>query len=247
MKSLYVANWKMNMSLSKAHNFVHEANLTSWQNHNAQLIICPQFPLIYPIQHAINNTDIAMGAQNCAATESGAYTGEVSATLLAELKCRFTIIGHSERRTIFSETNHDVAQKALQLLAHDIVPIICVGETAQEYQAQQTHQVIEQQLAAICQAIAPLPTIKKIVIAYEPVWAIGTGKTPDNKTISDVCNMIKKYLSTELKNVQQLALLYGGSVDPISAAELKKISLLNGFLIGGASLDFQKFKNIVVC
>lgn len=244
---LYVANWKMNMNAPQSTAFVLELNTLPLDNENTRVVICAPFVYLQHIQQLLDNKSSSLGAQNCASYDNGAYTGEISARMLAELNCDYCIIGHSERRTILKESNSDIAQKTLQLIQHEITPILCVGETAQEFSAQQTFQVLEDQLAPIAEALEPIESIFELCIAYEPVWSIGTGSIPSNQYIESVLQWLKNYCAHSMPQVENLYLLYGGSVDPIKAPELKLIPNLSGFLIGGASLDFKKFKNIVVC
>lgn len=241
---IYIANWKMNMSMHDAMAFCQNnrdalAKLTE----EATIVLCPSFPAIIPMVIEFEHADvgIAIGAQNCSWHKSGAYTGEVSAQMLDEAGCLYCIVGHSERRTHFGETNEMVAQKVGQLLESNIEPIICIGESKTDYEQGNTFTTLEAQLGPIRTELKKHTLKTPICIAYEPVWSIGTGITPDNTYIKEVFSWIKDYL--EPINAH---LIYGGSVTPQNAPILKKVAYLEGFLIGGASLDFQKFKNIVL-
>ncbi len=245
---LYVANWKMNMDLEQAVKFFTSCKELVLANDYLEdnIIICPTFPQIPIASMELEDMAISIGAQNCSEFAQGAYTGEVSASSLADIGCMFCIVGHSERRIIFKESNDTIAKKVVQLLNQEIDPIICIGETEQEFNDKKTFSVLEAQLRPIFQAIK-VSQLKpeELFIAYEPVWAIGTGKTPDNDYIENIFDWIEDFKEKQLGNTIDSVLLYGGSVDPITAPMLKDISNLGGFLIGGASTDFQKFKKIV--
>jgi len=257
---IYVANWKMNMHLDSGLQFANDCKALMNDNENTEkqgspfsqngakkhIILCPTFPAIYPIAQLLQNVPISIGAQNCSEHEIGAYTGEVSAQSLSEIGCSYCIIGHSERRKYFHETNEVIARKVVKLFASTINPIICIGETAQDHKDNKTLEVLEHQLNPIIKAINEAEQFPETVIfAYEPVWAIGTGKTPNNETLHATFNWLAAHLTRNIKNIKVIYLLYGGSVDEHTALEMVKVQNIDGFLIGGASLDFQKFKNIV--
>ncbi len=241
MPSLFVANWKMMMPLTKAISFCKDnKNTLIVLSNSSQLIICPSFPILKLLTTIFENTQVAIGAQNCSRYKEGAYTGEVSSEMLAAMGCLYCIIGHSERRRYFGETNEDVAEKAKQLLACNIQPIICIGETKQEYENQETFRVLTEQLAPICHTIKKE---KSIIIAYEPVWSIGTGIIPSQRYLT----MIFSWLFDHMKQVVNNPIfLYGGSVMENNVALIKQIPFVSGFLIGSASTDFQMFEKIVL-
>jgi triosephosphate isomerase len=241
----FIANWKMQLPLLQAIAWAtdHAQNLADpSQSHT--LIICPSFEALYPLQKKLNKTNISLGAQNCSAYTKGAYTGEVSAQSLAEVGCQFCIVGHSERRALFHENNHDIALKVEQLLLNKICPIVCIGETEQEKKNGQTVHIIKQQLDPV------LTQIKKfkspfLLIAYEPIWAIGSGKIPDASTVKTVFG----YISHMVKEIAPHAihkLIYGGSISSSNVQQFTRIQQLNGLLIGSTSLDFQELKKIVL-
>lgn len=244
---IYFANWKMGMpSLEHAKLFCHELGRESKEFRDS-VIICPSTIHLYSLTHHFKDFGLHFGAQNCSEHEKGAYTGETAASSLQEIGINFCLVGHSERRKYHHETDSVIASKVEELLAHHINPIICIGETELEYAQKKTFEVLKTQLRLIIEDLnlsAPWP--QKVYIAYEPVWAIGTGKSADASYLKDVFAWIKKYCGMHLPTDIQLVLLYGGSVDPVSAVPLKQIENLGGFLIGSASLDFQKFKKIVI-
>lgn len=243
---IYIANWKMNMvSLKKALSFYDEA-IKEDTFHDHTIVICPSFPHMYPMLHHTETSTIFIGAQDCSEHETGAFTGQVSARTLAEIGITSCIVGHSERRSYFHETDEQVALKVKQLIAASITPIVCIGETEKEFTDKKTAAVLETQLEQVMRVIGQTNYTKHLLIAYEPVWAIGTGKVPDATYITEIFQWILDYTKKKNTNPLTISLLYGGSVDAQMAKQIKHISTLSGFLIGGASLDFQKFKNIVV-
>lgn len=236
---LYIANWKMNMTLQKVKDFCNELNKhAATESH---IIICPSFVHIPYVTQTLKDTAHFVGAQNCSPHNNGSYTGQVPGVMLAQLGCTYCIVGHSETRVAYVQTDELVAQSAHQLLAQNITPIICIGEPT-NIQQTNTYAVLEHQLEPIIKMLSQTePTT--IVIAYEPVWAIGTGTTPTIPYIREVVTWIKNH--TALLTQHTIKIVYGGSVDEQNVQELMHIQNLNGFLIGGASLDFQKFKKIV--
>lgn len=237
---LFVANWKMYKTYDQAVAFAHthcdELDLLS--NSKTKIVIAPSFVCLDAVGKIFKNRSIALAAQDCAAHESGAYTGEVDAASLAQIGCAYAIIGHSERRQLCGETDELIKTKAEILLKNNITPIICIGETLEDFDKGHTLEVLEVQLANI------LPVLKnskkEFCIAYEPIWAIGTGKVPALNELQKVF----EWLSERIENAN-CTLLYGGSVDEKNASSLLKISHVGGLLIGGASCNFQSLKKIV--
>jgi triosephosphate isomerase (TIM) len=242
---IYIANWKMNQSLDTAIAWMQA--LTDDQDlAEKSIIICPSFPQLYPLQKLTTQEEHKIGAQDCSAYTRGAYTGQVSAHDLRDVGCSYCIIGHSERRAL-GETNTLIAQKCIELLKNDIIPIICIGETEAEYKNHTAYEALANQLTDIKQYLDTHTLEQKnIIIAYEPLWSIGTGKIPALEYINDIASWLKNYTTTHFTHQQPIKLLYGGSVDEDSIRILKNLDQIDGFLIGGASLDFQKFKKIVV-
>lgn len=242
----YVANWKMAMNLHGAKTFIEHIQQDSAlkKAFATTIVLCPSFPHLYPIQKQLLNKPFALGAQACSAFDNGPYTGQVSASTLAECGCTYCLIGHSERRILLKETSEDVAAQYRQLVINHLTPIICIGETAEHWVAQKTLAVLEQQLTPIVHASKDNPT-ECLLIAYEPVWAIGSGRTPTPQELTVIFSWLKDFIVTH-QIAGRIFLLYGGSVDEINASKIKEIDNISGFLIGSASLDFQKFKNIVL-
>jgi len=247
MKYLFVANWKMQMPVKKAIAYVADnlMSLKSMANDNAQIVICPSFVAIASIAQVLKNCSVRCGAQDCSAFENGAYTGQVAAQSLAEIGCSYCIIGHSERRIYCGESSESVAEKAQRLLDQEIIPIICIGETMVDCVATSTYTVLEEQLDPVF-TLLRTHTIHNtaLVIAYEPVWAIGSGVTPEYSYLENIFDWLRKLIQQNVPN-RSVSLLYGGSVNERSIMKLKNITQLNGFLIGGASTDFTQFKTIV--
>lgn len=263
--NLFVANWKMNMSFNTTCNFIaqnHEHLSALAMKCNGTIVLCPSFIALHTLTNFFQHTPIEIGAQNCSAHKNGAYTGEVDATSLHEIGCAYTIIGHSERRLYHGETDEMVVNKMEQLLGHAIQPIVCIGETKQQHEKQQTLAILATQVEPILQKIAEYHTLMHkykneitsseqeffyATIAYEPVWAIGTGMVPS----LDHIKMVFDWLNAKSEQIlpglcRRLRFIYGGSVDEQNASQIMNINGLNGLLIGGASLDFQKFQNIVL-
>ncbi len=210
-----------------------------------KLIVCPILPAINELTTLISHSQINFGAQTCSPHKLGAYTGEIDAQSLSELGCTYCIIGHSERRHYHHETNDIVAQQAMRLIEQGITPIFCVGETLDEKKLNQTLQVVQHQVEPMFQAIKQAQKISsRLTIAYEPIWAIGSNQIPEIKDIETAVAAIKS-LGQEILPEIDISCLYGGSVDENSIKTLKSLKYLDGFLIGRASLDFQRLQKIV--
>lgn len=246
MPFLYVANWKMNLPYNQAVAWSKNLpELTKFVDSEKKIVLCPSFDALYQIAQAVKESPIAIGAQNCSRHHAGAYTGEVAAQSLADLGCTYCIVGHSERRQQYNETDIEVAAKVERLLEVDIQPIICIGETKEQYQALETKHVLEKQLDFIMDVLNQMSNLRpQICIAYEPIWSIGTGLVADPDYLTDIFVWLDQLIKDECPDTQA-QLLYGGSVTPENAAHLRSIAVIQGFLIGGASIDFQKLKNIV--
>lgn len=243
----YIANWKMSQSLAGVQEFVHAAQQDAAfapLSPKKHLVICPSFPHLGLLAPELKDSPFALGAQTCSPHTAGAYTGQVAASSLAEVGCTYCLIGHSERRLLCGETNQTIMAQYHQLVNNNITPIICMGETEKEYKMGATIDILEQQLALLITAYKENPATT-LLLAYEPVWAIGTGKTPTNDELATTFSWLKKRLQNDLPETATF-FLYGGSVDETTSQELKKINGLDGLLIGNASLDFKKFKKIVV-
>ncbi|MDY0747511.1 triose-phosphate isomerase [Paucibacter sp. R3-3] len=236
-KKLVVGNWKMNGS--RAANAVLLAGLREAGPWTADVAVCVPFPYITETALALTGTAVGFGAQDCSAHEQGAYTGEVSSAMLADLGCRYAIVGHSERRAYHQESDQLVADKAKAALAHGITPIVCVGETLAEREAGQTEQVVKRQLAAVIHTLTHC--IGEIVLAYEPVWAIGTGLTATPEQAQAVHAVLRTQLHAATQKSDAMRLLYGGSMKADNAAALLAQPDIDGGLIGGASLKATDF------
>ncbi|HQC64054.1 MAG TPA: triose-phosphate isomerase [Anaerolineaceae bacterium] len=245
-KPMVAANWKMNKTAFEARELT-QALLPELKKIEAvDIVLCPPFTNLSLVCEQIAETDLKLGAQNMHWQEKGAFTGEISASMLADF-CDYVILGHSERRQMFGETNETVNKKAHTALAHDLKPIICVGESLEQNQAGETAQVVETQCRESLQAITP-EQAQNIVIAYEPVWAIGTGlaATPEgaNEVHRDVIRpVLRDLFGAEI--AEGMRILYGGSVNAENAGELFAMSDIDGGLIGGASLKADAFVAVV--
>jgi len=203
------------------------------------LLVCPPFLHIPAVRHAIYGyPKLKFGAQDCSRFENGAYTGDVSASMLKDSACSYVILGHSERRQSCGDTNDIVQQKAERALENDLIPIICVGETEEEREQGKAEEAVLQQLQ---HSLPPLNDFHQIVIAYEPVWAIGTGKTAGSEDVRHMHALIRGELAKHTKNADKVPILYGGSMKPENAGELLAIDNVDGGLIGGASLKADLF------
>ncbi|MDO8903032.1 triose-phosphate isomerase [Hydrogenophaga sp.] len=243
MKKLIAGNWKMNGSLV-ANEALVSAMLAGIGSEEpvAELALCVPAPYLAQVQHLLIGAKLALGAQDVSAHELGAYTGEVSAAMLKDFGCRYVIVGHSERRQYHGETDALVATKAQRALAAGITPIVCVGETLAEREAGQTEGVVKRQLAAVIHAVAHCTS--EIVVAYEPVWAIGTGKTASPEQAQHVHSVLRVQLAAATEHPERVRILYGGSMNASNAASLLSQVDIDGGLIGGASLKAPDFLSI---
>ena len=239
-RKLVVGNWKMNGS--RAANAELLAALKAAGPWIAEVAVCASMPYLGDVALSLQGGSIGWGAQDCSAFESGAYTGEVSAAMLAEFGCRYVLAGHSERRAMHFETDQVVADKAKAALAQRITPIVCVGETLAEREAGQTNAVVKRQLSAVIHTLGHC--ISQIVVAYEPVWAIGTGKTASPEQAQAVHALLRAQLKAATEHAGIMKILYGGSVKVDNAVTLFSQADIDGGLIGGASLKASDFAAI---
>lgn len=246
---LFVANWKMQFSFNDVLQFcdAHSDDLIALDAGSAhQFVVCPSFDCLYPVYKCLQGTSISLGAQTCSSHEKGAFTGEVSAQSLAQLGCTYCIIGHSERRLHFHESNEDIAAKAVRLVNCDVKPIICIGENREQFERKKTMAIISEQLKPVIEQLNSLAHIpSSLCIAYEPVWSIGTGEVPPISYLDETFRLLAEQCSLDLPDTVSCIFLYGGSVNESTIGQLAAVDWINGFLIGGASLDFQKFRNMV--
>lgn len=235
MKKLIVANLKMNLTLEEANDYLDiiKKNIID----QLEIIICPSFPFL-PL---FKNKDYKLGAQNCYYLDKGSYTGEVSPLQLKTIGVSYIIVGHSERRIYFKENNELINDKLKAILKHNIKPILCIGETMEERLLHKTFIVLKKQLNEALKDIES-DMLTDIVIAYEPVWAIGSGKTPTSQEIAEVINYIKDLIKKEYK-IDNIIVLYGGSVNLKNIKVITNIA--DGVLIGSASVDADNFINMI--
>jgi len=245
---LIAGNWKMNGNADGVEKFAAEFKISRDIIEKRQMAICPPLTLLSAWKAAAENKPhIKLGAQNAHWQPNGAYTGEVSPGMLKEAGCWCCIVGHSERRQYFGENDADVNKKMNALLDAGLVPIVCVGETLEERESGKMEQVITTQVSGSVLASADRGDLSVIVVAYEPVWAIGTGKTATSDQAQEVCGLIRKLLSDKLGTAAAAAIriLYGGSVKPDNMSELMSKPDIDGGLVGGASLKASDFMGIV--
>jgi triosephosphate isomerase len=248
---LVAGNWKMNGTLSSATTLLRHLRAavdSPSEGDSAEVCVCPPFTLLHTAAQALEGSRIALGAQDVFWEKDGAYTGEISVAQLSDVGCRFVIVGHSERRRLLGETVEDVGRKAMAVLRGGLTPIICVGESLEQRRAGETAAVILLQLAA---AAAELdggnPEHARIVLAYEPVWAIGTGINATPEQAQEVHSMLRKRLAETVGAgfAASTRILYGGSVKPDNAASILFQEDVDGVLVGGASLSAKDFAAIV--
>ena len=241
IKSIVAGNWKMNKTPNNGKLFISEVISCLENINNVDIVFCPPYT---GLSNLAVSPPFYIGAQNCYFEDNGAYTGEISLNMLLECNVEYVIIGHSERRHIFKERNDSINKKIVKVLESGIRPILCIGETINEMNEGKAYNIIEEQLIS---GLNGIKSLANIVIAYEPVWAIGTGLTASSEQIYDAHMYVRKILSQLFndKESKTTPILYGGSVNSTNANELIMIDGVNGFLIGGASLDVIKFTDIV--
>ncbi len=243
-QSLVVGNWKMNGSIQSNQSLLEALKAGMSTVKNSEVAVCPPFIYLQQVSEILKDTAIAWGGQTLSEQDSGAFTGEVSANMLLDYHCKYVIVGHSERRSLYAESDQLVAEKFAKAQAAGLIPILCVGELLEQREAGETENVVKRQLDAVInsQGIAAL---NKSVIAYEPVWAIGTGKTASPTQAQEVHAFIRQQVAAQDVNVaEKVQILYGGSVKANNAAELFAMQDIDGGLIGGASLQAEDFLTI---
>ncbi len=247
MKKTYViGNWKMNKTIEEAITFVHTIDpmIPTYQQKGIIIGICPSFLALKDVVK--NNKNLLVAAQNCHYKTNGAYTGEVSIPMLQEIGIRACLVGHSERRLYNHETNESCQQKLQQLLLNKMQPIYCVGETLTQYEMHQTKQVIKEQIVQGLKDLAP-QDVRGLIIAYEPVWSIGTGKNASSQIAQDICAYIRQLIKDlyDSSVSQEVVILYGGSVKVENVREYMQCIDVNGVLVGGASLQVDSFLQLI--
>ncbi len=241
---LIAGNWKMNKKPSEAKEFATLLKHSLRAKSNTDILICPPFTALCDVAQIIKGSKIKLGAQNMHWETQGAFTGEISCEFLLDLGCEYVILGHSERRQYFGETNSIVNKKLITALKLGIKPIFCIGEQLAEREANQTFSIIKKQLD---EGLVDIPNIENIVIAYEPIWAIGTGKTATPEQAQEVHAYIRENITQKYsqKSANNLRILYGGSVTPENIDCLMAQDGIDGALVGGASLKLESFLRII--
>ncbi|MDO5760251.1 MAG: triose-phosphate isomerase [Bacteroidota bacterium] len=246
-RNIVAGNWKMNKNFAEADDLINsiEETLRQYDTTDVDIIVCPPFPFLELVSDVSEDANFFVGAQNVAKFDNGAYTGEISASMLKSMAVDYCIVGHSERRKYFFETNQDVAQKIDLLLKEDITPIMCVGESLEERESNKHFEVIRKQVE---EGIFHLRAedMQRCIIAYEPVWAIGTGKTATKEQAQEIHAFIRQLIREKYNDdvAQEVSILYGGSCNPKNASELFSMEDVDGGLIGGASLKAKDFIEI---
>ncbi|MCL5037631.1 MAG: triose-phosphate isomerase [Chloroflexi bacterium] len=243
---LIAGNWKMHMMVRESVNFAKDLWELIKDTKDREVLVCPPFTSLYAVRQAIEGTTIKLGAQNLNWEDAGAFTGAIAPPMLVDVGCEYVIIGHSERRKIWGNSNEDVNKKAHAAIRSGLKPIMCVGETLEEKEADLTRQVVGTQVEVGLKDLTA-SELKDLVIAYEPVWAIGTGKNDDpaqaNKTISFIRDVLGSRFGHNFS--QKIRILYGGSVKPDNVDGFMNMSDIDGTLVGGASLKVESFARIV--
>ena len=244
IQKIVAANWKMNKTLNEGTSFVREISKLLLDIERTKVILCPPFTALVGMMEQLRDTTHGLGAQNCFWKESGAFTGEISCSMLSELGVQYVIIGHSERRHIFRENDELINQKIHSVISHKLIPIFCVGETEEQRKFKETQEVLEDQ---IDRGLREVSNMGDIVIAYEPVWAIGTGLNADESQIEEAHTFIRKKIQNNYSfhDSENMPILYGGSVNPKNANSLISTPGVDGFLVGGASLERDSFYQII--
>lgn len=241
-KNIVAGNWKMNKTVSEGVELAKElTTLLSEVPSDVKLIIAPPFTNLVPVKNVISKTVIGLSAQNCADHESGAYTGEVSAKMVASTGAEYVILGHSERREYYHETGEILKEKISLALENGLSPIFCVGENLEQREKGDHFKVVEQEIKEVLYTLTP-EQMKNVIVAYEPIWAIGTGKTATNAQAEEIHAHIRKVLAEKFGELaDEISILYGGSCKPSNAKELFAQPNIDGGLIGGASLKAADF------
>ena len=242
-QTIVAGNWKMNGSKESNNNLIMGV-LAQLNDVDIKVIVCPPFPYLSQVEALATHSQLHYGAQNLNINEAGAFTGEVSPPMIKDFGAEYVIVGHSERRTLYGETDEIVADKVKAALDNDLIPIFCIGELLEERESGETENVVKRQIDAVLNKVG-IDAFTNIVIAYEPVWAIGTGVTATPEQAQNVHAFIRDLLSKQSENIaNSVSILYGGSMNPGNAAELMACEDIDGGLIGGASLKAEDFIQI---
>ncbi|HBG17527.1 MAG TPA: triose-phosphate isomerase [Firmicutes bacterium] len=245
-RPIIAGNWKMFKTNSEARLLVTGLKEKLAAVHDVEVVVCPPFTALASVAELLKDSKIALGAQNLFWEEEGAYTGEVSPVMLRDLGCQYVIIGHSERRQYFGETDQQVNKKVKAALRHQLLPIICVGETLEQREAGETDSLVSSQVEKALTGVGA-EQIPKVVIAYEPIWAIGTGRSSTGEDANKVITLIRKTIAQQYQQeiADQVRIQYGGSVKPDNIKEFMSQPEIDGALVGGASLKVDSFNSII--
>lgn len=245
MKNLMAGNWKMHKTIAEGVSFVNEMKTQIVDKPNRGVLLCVPATMLHAVAEAVKGSSILVGAENMHFEEKGAFTGEISPLMVKDTGATFTLLGHSERRAIFGETDELINKKMKSALAHGITPVLCIGESLEERESGKLQSVISTQLKGGLAEISE-DNAKKIVIAYEPVWAIGTGKTASPQDADDAHAICRKVIEEIYGKTlaDTILILYGGSVKADNVDELMAMPNINGALVGGASLEVESFARI---
>jgi len=245
-RPILAGNWKMNMTTAQARDLASKLIPLVSGVKDREIVLGPPYTALQTVGDAIKGTNVALAAQNLHWEDKGAYTGEISAEMLLDLGCKYVIIGHSERRQYFGETDETVNKRLRKALDKGLLPIVCVGETLQEREAGKANAVIERQMAGALRGITA-EEMKRVVVAYEPVWAIGTGKTATPGQANEIHGFIRQKVKALYSEAvaESLRIQYGGSVTPENVSSLMAMPDIDGALVGGASLKPESFAAIV--
>lgn len=239
-------NWKMNKTIVESVSLVKELKDFVRGIKGVDIVVCPPFTSLWVVKEIINGTNINLGAQNMYWETKGAFTGEASPLMLKDVGCEYVVLGHSERRQYFKETSEEVARKAEAALSVNLIPIVCVGEKLEEKESGKTESIIKQEIIALFSKIDST-LVARTIIAYEPIWAIGTGRSSNSKDANLIIKFIRELFSSKYgsKIAERIRILYGGSVDPKNIKEFMNEPDIDGALVGGASLHALSFSQIV--
>ncbi len=246
-RPLIAANWKMYKTIPEALNVVASIKAGIHRAIECQVVICPSFTALSAVGQLLKESSIDLGAQDIHPETEGAFTGEISPLMLKDVGCRFVIVGHSERRHLFHETNEFINRKVRAALKFSLIPIVCMGETLEEREAKKAFEAVKVQFDGSLKDLSP-DDIQRVVIAYEPVWAIGTGRTASPEQAEQMHSYIRRLLHEKYgeENTSHVLILYGGSVRPDNMASLMQKPNVDGALVGGASLKAESFTQIVL-
>ena len=244
-RPIIAGNWKMFKTIAQAVEFAKEIN-GNCETENVDAVICAPFTMIQALKEELKDTHVKIGAQNFHYEDEGAFTGEISAKMLLEIGAEFVIIGHSERRQYFNETDETVNLKAKKAIKEGLTPIICVGESLEQREAGITQEIVKNQVLAAYREISAVDA-EKTVVAYEPIWAIGTGKTATSAQANEVCMHIRQELENfyDKETAKKIRIQYGGSVKPANVKEIMAQSDIDGALVGGASLIAEDYLKLI--